>query len=171
MLRAPWRTAAYTWTGALTLRNVQRPRLCSSTPATFPAASLVLVVSSTSPPGGGRRYPRCQVDRRPEPVAGAFHGRSGVHAHPHQGKAVLGAHVVDNVQPELDRRGWVAGSEHQRIPDGLDLLGLVGSQHLAHGGAEPADQVGGLLVPWASVRAVKPERSANTNVWAVTSDR
>jgi hypothetical protein len=41
----------------------------------------------------------------------------------------------------------VAGPQHQRVPDGLDLMGLMGGQQLAHGHTEPADQVGGLLVP------------------------
>jgi hypothetical protein len=41
---------------------------------------------------------------------------------------MLGAHVVDDAQAELDRRRGVAGSEHQRIPDGLDLLGLMFGQ-------------------------------------------
>jgi hypothetical protein len=70
-----------------------------------------------------------------------------VHAHPHQGEAVLGANVVHDAQPKPDRRCRVAGPEHQRIPDRLDLLGLMGGQQPAHGHTEPADQVGGLLVP------------------------
>ena len=41
----------------------------------------------------------------------------------------------------------VAGPQHQRIPDGLDLLGLMGGQQPPHGPTEPTDQIGGLLVP------------------------
>jgi hypothetical protein len=44
-------------------------------------------------------------------------------------------------------RHRVAGPQHQRITDGLDLLGLMFGQQSAHGHTEPADQVGGLLVP------------------------
>jgi hypothetical protein len=46
----PCRTAAYTCTGALTLRNAQRPRSRSSTSSSSPAAVLVAAVSSASPP-------------------------------------------------------------------------------------------------------------------------
>ena len=60
---------------------------------------------------------------------------------------MLGAHVVDDAQPEPDRRRRVAGPQHQRVADGLDLLRLMGGQQLAHGHTEPADKVGGLLVP------------------------
>jgi hypothetical protein len=70
-----------------------------------------------------------------------------VHAHPHQREAVAGAHVVHDAQPEPDRRRTVAGPQHQRIPDGLDLLGVMLGEQLAHGRTEPADKVGGLLVP------------------------
>jgi hypothetical protein len=48
---------------------------------------------------------------------------------------------------------------------------LVLGQQLAPGHAEPTDKVGGLLVPWASVRAVKPDRSANRNVCTAGFDR
>jgi hypothetical protein len=70
-----------------------------------------------------------------------------VHAYSHQGKAVPGTHVVHDAQPEPDRRRRIGSPQHQRIPDGLDLLGLVLGQQLAHGHTEPADKVGGLLVP------------------------
>jgi hypothetical protein len=70
-----------------------------------------------------------------------------VHAHPHQGEAVLGADLVHDTQGQPDRGRRVAGPEHQRIPDGLDLLGLVLGEQLAHSRREPADQVGGVLVP------------------------
>jgi hypothetical protein len=60
---------------------------------------------------------------------------------------VLGAHVVHDAQPEPDRRHRVAGPQHERITDRLELLGLMGGQQLAHGHTEPADKVGGLLVP------------------------
>jgi hypothetical protein len=46
----------------------------------------------------------------------------------------------------------------------------MGGQQPAHGHTEPADQVGRLIVSMGSVRAVKPGRSANKNVWAVRSD-
>jgi hypothetical protein len=62
-----------------------------------------------------------------------------VHAYSHQWEAVPGADVVHNAQPEPDRRRTVAGPQHQRIPDGLDLLGLMGGQQLAHGHTESAD--------------------------------
>jgi hypothetical protein len=70
-----------------------------------------------------------------------------VYAHPDKGEAMLGSDIVDDAQAELDRCRRVAGSEHQRIPDGLDLVGLMFGQQSAHGHAEPTDQVGGLLVP------------------------
>jgi hypothetical protein len=60
---------------------------------------------------------------------------------------VLGAHIKHDAEPEPDRRRRVAGPEHQRIPDGLDLVGVMGGQQPPHGHTEPADQVGGLLVP------------------------
>jgi tetratricopeptide (TPR) repeat protein len=71
------------------------------------------------PAVGGSGHPRRQVDRGPEPVTLALHGRTGVHAHPHQGEAVSGAHVLHDAQAEPDRRGRVASPEHQRIPDAL----------------------------------------------------
>jgi hypothetical protein len=60
---------------------------------------------------------------------------------------MLGAHVVHNAQPQPDRRPRSAGPEHQRIPDGLDLLGLMGGQQPTHGHTEPADKIGRLLIP------------------------
>jgi hypothetical protein len=62
-----------------------------------------------------------------------------VHAHPHQREAVPGAHVVHDAQSEPDRRGRIGGPQHQRIPDGLDLVGLMGGQQLAHGHTESGD--------------------------------
>jgi hypothetical protein len=41
---------------------------------------------------------------------------------------MLGAHIMDDAQPKPDRRRRVAGPHHHRIPDGLDLLGLMGGQ-------------------------------------------
>jgi len=46
----PCRTAAYTGTGSVTLRNVQRPRSRNSRPSRSPAAVLVAAVNSASPP-------------------------------------------------------------------------------------------------------------------------
>jgi hypothetical protein len=59
---------------------------------------------------------------------------------------MLGAHVMHDAQAEPDRRGRVGGPEHQRIPDGLDLLGLMLGQQLAYGHTEPTHKVGRLLV-------------------------
>jgi hypothetical protein len=63
-----------------------------------------------------------------------------------RGKPCWAPHVLHDAQTEPDRRRRVTGPEHQRIPDGLDLLGLMGGQQLAHGPTEPADKVGGLLI-------------------------
>jgi hypothetical protein len=98
------------------------------------------------PPSGSSGHAGGQVDRCPEPVAPALDRGAGVHAHPHQREAVPGAHVVHDAQPEPDRRRGVAGPR-QRIADGLDLMGVMGGQELAHGHTEPVDKVDGLLVP------------------------
>jgi hypothetical protein len=72
-------------------------------------------------------------------------------------------------------RTWPAGCSATSVAatvvaDGLDLMGVMGGQRPAHGHTEPVDKVDGACSsPWASVRAVKPERSANRNVCTVRS--
>lgn len=90
----------------------------------------------------------------------------GRDAHSHQWESVPGAHVVDDAQPEPDRRRSIGGPQHQRIPDGLDLLGLVAGQQLAHGHTEPGNQVGGPLVPVGlgqGPEPVSPSRSPDND--------
>src|SRR5918994_1786691 len=104
-------------TGSPTLRSVRRPR-----------------------------YPRRQVDRRPEPIAVALHRRAGVQADPDAGKAVARPPLQDDAEREADRTGSGVAEYHHRVAEGLDLVGPVLSQQRACVLEEPCRELGRLLI-------------------------
>ena len=52
------------------------------------------------------------------------------------GKPALAAELLDQPQPEQDRRAGLGAAQHQPVADRLDLLGRVLLEHPAHAALE-----------------------------------